>query len=131
MNYHEIARRALEDERPGREEALSVINAPDHEILRLLDAAFSVRRTYFGKKVQIHYLINAKSGICPEDCGYCSQSSVSSAQIDRYELVDEEQLLEGASRAEGGRFEALLHRHQRAGAVGTRKSKDSAGPSPR
>ena len=100
MKYHEIARRALEDERPGREEALSVINAPDHEILRLLDAAFSVRRTYFGKKVQIHYLINAKSGICPEDCGYCSQSSVSSAQIDRHELVDEEQLLEGASRAE-------------------------------
>ena len=100
MNYHELARRALEDEKPGREEALSIINAPDEELLRLLDAAFSVRRAYFGKKVQIHYLINAKSGICPEDCGYCSQSAVSGAQIDRYELVDEEQLLEGASRAE-------------------------------
>ena len=100
MNYHELAQRALEDEKPGREEALSVINAPEDEILKLLDAAFIVRRAYFGKKVQIHYLINAKSGICPEDCGYCSQSAVSSAQIDRYELVDEEQLLEGASRAE-------------------------------
>ena len=100
MNYHELARRALEDEKPGREEALSIINAPDEGLLRLLDAAFSVRRAYFGKKVQIHYLINAKSGICPEDCGYCSQSAVSGAQIDRYELVDEEQLLEGASRAE-------------------------------
>ena len=99
MNYHELARRALEDEKPGREEALSVIHAPHDEILQLLDAAFTVRRAYFGKKVQIHYLINAKSGICPEDCGYCSQSAVSSAQIDRYELVDEEQLLEGASRA--------------------------------
>ncbi len=100
MNYHELAQRALEDARPGREEALSVIHAPDDEILQLLDAAFSVRRAYFGKKVQIHYLINAKSGICPEDCGYCSQSAVSGAQIDRYELVDEEQLMEGASRAE-------------------------------
>ena len=100
MNYHDLARRALEDEKPGREEAFSIIHAPDDEILKLLDAAFSVRRTYFGKKVQIHYLINAKSGICPEDCGYCSQSSVSSAQIERYELVDKEQLLEGASRAE-------------------------------
>ena len=100
MNYHELAQRALEDASPGREEALSVINSPDDEILQLLDAAFSVRRAYFGKKVQIHYLINAKSGICPEDCGYCSQSAVSSAQIDRYDLVDEEQLLEGASRAE-------------------------------
>ena len=100
MNYHELAQRALEDERPEPEEALSIINAPDDEILQLLDAAFLVRRTYFGKKVQIHYLINAKSGICPEDCGYCSQSSVSAAPIDRYDLVDEEQLLEGASRAE-------------------------------
>ena len=100
MNYQNLARRALEDESPGRDEALSVINVPDAEILQLLDAAFSVRRAYFGKKVQIHYLINAKSGICPEDCGYCAQSSVSSARIDRYELVDEDQLIEGASRAE-------------------------------
>ena len=99
MDYRELARRALEDERPGREEALRVIHAPNEEILQLLDAAFQVRRAYFGKKVQIHYLINAKSGICPEDCGYCSQSAVSEARIDRHDLVDEEQLLAGAARA--------------------------------
>lgn len=98
--YHELASRALADEIPGREEALSVLDAPDEDILQLLDAAFRVRRAYFGKKVQLHYLINAKSGICPEDCGYCSQSAVSAAGIDRYDLVDEEQLLAGAVRAE-------------------------------
>ncbi len=100
MDYHELARRALEDEPPGREEAHRVLDAPDAEVLALLDAAFSVRRARFGKKVQIHYLINAKSGICPEDCGYCSQSAVSAAEIDRYDLVDENALLEGAARAE-------------------------------
>ena len=100
MDYQELARRALQDESPERGEALRVINAPEEEILLLLDAAFRVRRAYFGKKVQIHYLINAKSGICPEDCGYCSQSAVSTARIDRYDLVEDEQLLEGAARAE-------------------------------
>ncbi len=100
MNYHALARRSLTDEDLSRKDALSVIHAPDDDILKLLDAAFSVRRAHFGKKVQIHYLINAKSGICPEDCAYCSQSAVSGAQIERYALVNEAQLLAGAARAE-------------------------------
>jgi len=44
-------------------------------------------------------LMNAKSGLCPEDCHYCSQSSVSTAPIDKYPLVSREKLLEGAVKA--------------------------------
>ena len=40
--------------------------------------------------------MNAKSGLCPEDCGYCSQSKVSEAEIPRYNLLNAEKLLDGA-----------------------------------
>jgi biotin synthase len=40
--------------------------------------------------------MNAKSGLCPEDCGYCSQSKVSTADIPKYNILQRDQLLEGA-----------------------------------
>ena len=43
--------------------------------------------------------MNAKSGLCPEDCGYCSQSKVSEAEIPRYNLLNAEKLLAGARLA--------------------------------
>ena len=42
---------------------------------------------------------NAKSGLCPEDCGYCSQSIVADTDINRYPLLNETRLLEGARQA--------------------------------
>jgi len=75
------------------------LNAPDEQLPELLSAAFKVRHHYFGKRVQIHVLQNAKSGLCPEDCHYCSQSSVSEAPIDRYPFMSKEKLLESAKQA--------------------------------
>ena len=54
--------------------------------------------------------MNAKSGLCPEDCGYCSQSKVSEAEIPRYNLLN---AAEAAGRRPRGRRAAgqdLLHR---------------------
>ncbi|MFQ5894453.1 MAG: biotin synthase BioB [Nitrospinota bacterium] len=99
MDYRELASRVLAGGKPTREEAAAILDAPGDDLLPLLEAAFRVRRHYFGRTVQIHFLINAKSGLCPEDCAYCSQSSVSSAAIDRYGLVDEGRLLQGAEGA--------------------------------
>ncbi|MCH8828074.1 MAG: biotin synthase BioB, partial [Planctomycetes bacterium] len=61
--------------------------------------AYRIRRRFFGNTVQLYRLENAKSGICPEDCGYCSQSAVSDANIPRYALMSEERLLAGARQA--------------------------------
>ncbi|MEK6709769.1 MAG: biotin synthase BioB [Nitrospinota bacterium] len=101
MDYQALADRVLADGCPTREESRALLASPDEDLLALLDAAFRVRRRHFGRAVQIHYLINAKSGLCPEDCAYCSQSAVSEAGVPRYGLVDEEELLEGAARAAG------------------------------
>ena len=99
MDFGSLAEKSLRDGIPTREEMTSVLHASDERLPELLDAAFRVRRHYFGKRVQIHVLMNAKSGLCPEDCHYCSQSSVSTAPIDKYPLLPRERLVEGARRA--------------------------------
>ena len=94
-----LAERVLAGYQLSADDALAVLAAPDDEILDLLAAAYRVRRRYFGKTVQLYFLMNAKSGLCPEDCGYCSQSKVSNAEIPRYNLLNEEKLLDGAKVA--------------------------------
>lgn len=99
MDYAVFARKALDDEILTRAECHVVLKAPDEDLLALLHAAFTVRARYFGKTVRLQMLQNAKSGACQEDCHYCSQSAVSTAAIDRYNLLPQSQMIEGARRA--------------------------------
>lgn len=98
-DYMMFAQKALRDEPLTDSEALAVVQAPDHDLLPLLHAAFAVRSTYFGRTVRLQMLQNAKSGACQEDCHYCSQSAISTAPIDRYNLLPQQQMIEGARRA--------------------------------
>ncbi|MDQ6419612.1 biotin synthase BioB [Paenibacillus sp. LHD-117] len=98
-DWQQLGYKALNGERLSMPEALAVLEADDDEVLSILHAAFKVRKHYYGKKVKLNMIINAKSGLCPEDCGYCSQSIVSTAPIKRYALLDKETLLAGAREA--------------------------------
>src|SRR5512145_3425545 len=99
MNFQQLADKALQGVLPERTELQAVLDAGDEQLPELLSAAFKVRHHYYGKRVQIHVLQNAKSGLCPEDCHYCSQSSVSDAAIDRYPFMSKEKLVESAKQA--------------------------------
>lgn len=98
-DYMPFAQKALNDQPLTTAESLAVLNTPDEELLSLLQAAFLVRSKYFGRTVRIQMLQNAKSGACQEDCHYCSQSAVSTAPIERYSLMAQEQMVEGARLA--------------------------------
>ena len=101
--FGELADRAI-DGAPIPDESLrSVLASDDDDLLDLLAAAFRVRRRFFGRDVQLYQLQNAKSGLCPEDCGYCSQSKVSDAEIPKYRWLDEERLLDGAREAQANK----------------------------
>ncbi len=78
---------------------LSILHSPDEQLLDLLAATYRVRRQWWGNQVRLNFLINAKSGACAEDCGYCSQSRVSKAEISRYALLPPDQILDGARAA--------------------------------
>ena len=75
MTWSALADEALAGTVISRESARAVLHAPVTETLALLDAAFRVRRAHWGRRVSLHVLENAKLGACPEDCGFCSQSS--------------------------------------------------------
>ncbi|MFC4767656.1 biotin synthase BioB [Effusibacillus consociatus] len=99
FDWKAMAARVLEGVPVTREEALAIVQANDDELLDILHAAFLIRKKYYGKKVKLNMIINAKSGLCPEDCGYCSQSIVSEAPIDKYAWLTKEKILEGAREA--------------------------------
>lgn len=98
-NWNYLADRALAGKQITRAEAQAVLRAPDEVLLDQLAAAYRVRRHYWGNRVRLHFLLNAQSGLCPEDCHYCSQSKISTAAIAKYPLLAQEKILEAAGRA--------------------------------
>ena len=99
LDWHSLADAVLSGTGVTTGQAEAILASCDDELPTLLSAAFKIRRRYFGKTVQLYMLMNAKSGICPEDCGYCSQSKISKADIPQYNLLSREKLMEGAKAA--------------------------------
>jgi len=99
--YSRLAERALADEAPSREDALWILDGEDVALLPLLHAAFVPREKHFGRTVMVHVLNNVQNGLCPEDCGYCAQSSVTDAAIRKYPIKSEEEILREAAAAAG------------------------------
>ena len=99
MNWLQLAQEVIDGKEITNEEALAMLEIEDDELLPLLQGAFTIRKHYYGKKVKLNMIMNAKSGYCPENCGYCSQSSISTAPIEKYPFITKEEILEGAKRA--------------------------------
>jgi biotin synthase len=98
-SWNQLAQRVLGGHELTETEALSIVRAPDEQLLDVLSAAYKIRHKYFGNTVQLYYLMNAKSGLCPEDCSYCSQSKISEAEIPKYNFLSRDKILEGARLA--------------------------------
>src|SRR5262249_43829438 len=97
--YRPLAERALADEPLRREEAPAGLQSPGAGLPPPLLAADAGRSRHWGRRGELRVLPDARSGLCPEDCGYCSQSAVSTAPIARYRLVPVPELVAGARRA--------------------------------
>jgi biotin synthase len=91
-----LADRVLQGGKITADEGLAVLRSDENELLDLLAAVYRVRHARHGNRVHLNFLVNAKSGRCGEDCGYCSQSRASTARIDKYPLLEEDEILAGA-----------------------------------
>ncbi|HSY83284.1 MAG TPA: biotin synthase BioB [Gemmatimonadaceae bacterium] len=99
MSYETLASHALAGTRLSRDESRQVLSSPDEDLLHVLAAAYRVRRHHWGNRVRLHFLLNAQSGLCPEDCHYCTQSSVSTSEIEKYPMLARDKILAAAGRA--------------------------------
>jgi len=95
-DWNELANRVLDGHRLTQEEGLAILRSPDDQLLDVMAAAYRIRRKFFGNTVQLYFLMNAKSGLCPEDCTYCSQSKDATAEIPKYNILSRDKLLDGA-----------------------------------
>ena len=99
MIWNALANKVLSGEEITNEEALDILNCPDEDLLLLLHGAYQIRKHYYGNLVKLNMIINTKSGACPENCGYCSQSIVSTAPIETYRMMDKDEMVRGAESA--------------------------------
>lgn len=92
------AEKALLEEgrRLTREEALAVAHLPLDDLPSLVALAHRVRMQWCGPAVELESLVNAKSGACPEDCAFCSQSVRYSTGVDVYPFLDVDEILAAA-----------------------------------
>jgi biotin synthase len=77
----------------------SYLEVFEWDLVRLIREGTSLRERYFGKRVMLCSIVNAKSGRCSEDCAFCAQSVRHRAQIEVYPLLEPERILEEAKKA--------------------------------
>ncbi|WP_115685519.1 biotin synthase BioB [Corynebacterium senegalense] len=97
----EIAREKVLENGEGLSEAelLQVLQVPDEDLQELLDLAHQVRIRHCGVEVSLEGIISLKTGGCPEDCHFCSQSGLFESPV-RAVTLDIAELVEAAKQSE-------------------------------
>src|SRR5213080_2664855 len=74
----DVARTQVLDQGIGltEQQALEALRLPDERVDELLDVAHEVRMKWCGDEVEVEGIVSLKTGGCPEDCHFCSQSGV-------------------------------------------------------
>lgn len=83
-----------------REDALDILQLEKDQFHHLLFAASEIRQHFKGNSVTTCAIINAKSGLCSEDCAFCAQSAHHHTDHDAYPLMSGQQMLERAEKEE-------------------------------
>lgn len=102
LDLDQITATALSGTSISREDALAVLGSGNDQLMGVVAAASAVRRKFFGRRVKLNYLVNLKSGLCPEDCSYCSQSLGAKTGVLKYSWLSTEQATAAATAGVGG-----------------------------
>ncbi|MDR3604148.1 MAG: hypothetical protein P4L38_05925, partial [Syntrophaceae bacterium] len=103
----EIESRILDGGKIERKEAAALWNLPYNLLMKLAAAADRIRINFLGNRFDSCALINAKSGMCSEDCAFCAQSAKHGGASEIYDLKSTAEILDAARVAKAfgaGRF---------------------------
>ena len=98
MELNSIKNRVLNREPISREEADFLADYPDLNLL--CDAANEISRKFTGRHVDSCSIINARSGMCGEDCKWCAQASRYKTGCKTYNFVDRDEVMKQAHHNE-------------------------------
>jgi len=99
-NFYQILEKECLSGHPvSKKDCQAILQSKEINLFLLLNAAFNIRRKYWGKDVTIHIINNVQNGHCSEDCQYCAQSKFSKAPIESYPMKSDEEILKEASIA--------------------------------
>ncbi|MDO5633744.1 MAG: biotin synthase BioB [Micrococcus sp.] len=91
-----LVERVLSGEAVTPADALAVLDAPDTVTFPLLAEVSRLREAHFGRTVKVNYLVSLKTGLCPENCTYCSQRLGTEAQILKYTWLKKDEAVRQA-----------------------------------
>ena len=95
----ELTERVLDGGEVSREEALFILRFPNSHLEALFQSATLIREKFRGDRVDFCAIVNAKSGLCPEDCKFCSQSTKWKTKVNRYPLLPVDVVVKKAKEA--------------------------------
>lgn len=95
-SFLSLAEKIIAGGTPDIKEYRAITSVPDKDVFYLLAGADVLRNASFGRRIHFCTICNGKSGICTEDCAFCSQSKVSKSEVPVYPLLQKENLQKGA-----------------------------------
>jgi len=101
LYIEQLANRILTGYRITEDEAWHLATTNDSDLVFLFAWASKIREHYFGSDISLCSIINAKSGLCTEDCAFCAQSSHHRTDAPVFPLVDTESIIATASKSAG------------------------------
>jgi biotin synthase len=107
---HCLKQKALGSEALNTDEALNLHGLCRHNLYAVLAAASEIREHFKGKKISLCAIVNAKSGLCPENCAFCAQSAHHSTDVAAYPLIPSSEIVDKALSAqrEGAHFFGIV-----------------------
>jgi biotin synthase len=95
----QIGERVLAGGAVGFQEGVELFERSDYDVHELFHVANRLRLNRFGNRIHLCSIVNAKSGNCPEDCGFCSQSARHATAVQKYGLISTEEMVKAARKA--------------------------------
>jgi biotin synthase len=79
--------------------ALAILKAGPADLSEIMACASAMRQRYFGNRIHLCSIVNAKSGACPEDCAFCAQSIRHKTKLDIYGLYSGKRIIKSMTDA--------------------------------
>ncbi len=94
-----IQEKSIEKRGIDLDSALKLYNIGKKRPFMLMAYASEIRDYFKGKEVSFCCIVNAKSGLCPENCKFCAQSAHHNTDAEVYPLISKEEMIEKARQA--------------------------------